>query len=137
MFVAVPEGAREKFKTDDDYRLALLVGTVPGQVGSEPLPLREEVPVADKRPGLVYTVTLEKFDEKGRMELKKSGKAPVVAAPPRRSAQQADDDPTADAAPSYQPRGGLAVAGLAVALAMGLGGWWLVRRAAGPGVTRG
>ncbi len=130
MFVAVPKGAREKFKSDDEYRLALLVGTIPGQVGSDPLPLREEVAVADKRPGLVYTVALEKLDAKGRMVLKKSGKAPVVAAPPTPPGQPAADPSGEDSSAAPQPRGGGVVAGIALALALGFAGLRLARRRA-------
>lgn len=124
-FVAVPKAARAGYKSDQEYRSALLVGTVPGQVASPVFELRQEVPLADKRPGLVYSYTLVKLD-KGGMVLKKSDKAPEVAAPP---APPVEGVPDAPAPPGFAPPGGAAVSGLAAALALAFAGVWLARRA--------
>ena len=109
---AVPEGAAKGFKTDDELFAALSPNKVKG-AHSIGFATAAVVPDSVKGDSVKWTYTVTGVDEKGiGTKVEGEGYAPPAERPGR----------------APQSRGGAWVAGLAAALALMLGGFWLAGR---------
>ena len=125
--VAVPKDAAKKYDSEEKFHAAIKDEKVEGMVKtSTRLDSQTQIKDTDKRTVVVREHSIEKIDKDG-IVLKT--KPDEVAPEKKDSGKDSPDDE--DATPSvtaYTPRGGVWVAGLAVALAALFGGTWLVGR---------
>ncbi len=122
--VAVPKNAGKNYGTEKEFLDAIKSGKVDGQVTAKTqLPAFTVVRDTDKREVIVMEHTFEKIDAKEGIVLKTKAE-PKKDGDKKDSPEEDDSDtPTAQA-----PRGGVWVAGVAAALAVMLGGLWVVGR---------
>ncbi len=125
--VAVPKDAEKKYDSEEKFHAAIKDRNVEGLIATKVnLDSQAAIKETDKRTVVVYEVIVEKVDPKEGIVVKLKRDEP---APEKKEGEKKDspDEDSPDATAST-PRGGMLVAGLAAALAVMLGGLWLVGR---------
>jgi hypothetical protein len=125
---AVPKDTAKEFKSDEELFDALGAKKVKGAVS---IGFTSSATVSDKVKGdaVKWTTTITAIDEKGiKKKVEGDGfEEPKAPKNPKDGPEDEDDSPS-DAPAAAAPRGGVWVAGLAAALALTLGGFWLAGR---------
>lgn len=124
--VAVPKDASTHFATEKEFHAAIAAGKVEGEVkAKEGFFTQMEVKDTEKRNTIVKEYTLDKIDAKDGIVL-----VAKKDAPKKDSGKDSPDDSPLPDSPSatVAPRGGMWIAGVTAALAVMLGGFWLVGR---------
>lgn len=135
--VAVPKDAAKTYASNKDFLKAIQDGKVEGSAKTLNLDSFAVVKDTDKRNKIVREHTFDKVD--GKMLLlttknddaipeKKSGAAPEKKDGGKDSPDEEEDEAPVPGVTAYTPRGGVWIASAAGALAVMLGGFWLVSR---------
>jgi hypothetical protein len=124
--VAVPKGAAKNYETEEKFHLAIKNREVEGMIVTKAnLDSQESIKDTDTRTVVVYEAAVEKVDKDGVVLKWKKQEEPKKNGDKK---DAPDDDDAPPGANVSAPRGGTLIAGLASALALTLGGLWLVGR---------
>lgn len=127
--VAVPKDAAKKYDSEKAFNEAIQKGKVEGLARTKGnLDSTDTVKDTDKRDTIVKEHKFDKIDGAAIVLITKKDEG---ASEPKKDGDKKDSPDEDDATPgvtAYTPRGGLWMAGLATALAVMLGGTWLVGR---------
>jgi|GEM_PF-1788106 len=135
--VAVPKDAAKSYASNKEFLKAIQDSKVEGLAKTLNLDSFAVVKDTDKRNTIVREHAFDKID--GKMILlttknddaipeKKSGAAPEKKGDGKDSPDDEEDPAPTPGVTAYTPRGGVWIAGVAAALAVMLGGFWLVGR---------
>ena len=124
--IAVPEAAAKEFKTDADLIAAIQANKV---MGTHRMAFASIATVPDtvKGDSVKWTVTVTAIGAKGiKAKIEGVGSEPVDK--PKKDGKDSPEEDDSDDPAAHAPRGGTWVAGVAAALAVTLGGFWLAGR---------
>jgi hypothetical protein len=126
--VAVPKESMKKYNSEKEFHDAIKDQKVEGMLATTArLDSQTTIKDTDKRTVIVREHSIEKIDAKAGIVIKTKPDEALPAKDAPKKEPQEEEEETAGVT-AYTPQGGVWIAGLAAALALTLGGFWLVGR---------